>query len=134
MARSRKSSAERYIDNVIRGKVPACRWVRLFCERHKRDLKTGRRRGLYFDRDAAQHAIDFYQFLRHSKGKWAGKTIDLEPWQQAIVWVLFGWQRRKTKTRRFRSGYVEIARKNGKTTMASGLALYMMLADGEAGA
>ena len=96
MARSRKSPAERYIDNVIRGKVTACRWVRLFCERHKRDLKTGRKRGLYFDRDAAQHAIDFYQFLRHSKGKWAGKTIDLEPWQQAIVWVLFGWQRRKT--------------------------------------
>ena len=134
MARSRKSAAERYIDNVIRGKVPACRWVRLFCERHKRDLKTGRKRGLYFDRDAAQHAIEFYQFLHHSKGKWAGRTIDLEPWQQAIVWVLFGWQRRKTRTRRFRSGYVEIARKNGKTTMASGLALYMMLADGEAGA
>ena len=134
MARSRKSPAEKYIDNVIRGKVVACRWVRLFCERHKRDLKTGRRRGLYFDRDAAQHAIEFYQFLHHSKGKWAGRTIDLEPWQQAIVWVLFGWQRRKTKTRRFRSGYVEIARKNGKTTMASGLALYMMLADGEAGA
>src|SRR5690606_37993845 len=134
MARSRKSPAERYIDNVIRGKVTACRWVRLFCERHKRDLRTARKRGLYFDRDAAQHAIDFYQFLHHSKGKWAGKTIDLEPWQQAIVWVLFGWQRRKTRTRRFRSGYVEIARKNGKTTMASGLALYMMLADAEAGA
>ena len=134
MARSRKSPAEKYIDNVIRGKVPACRWVRLFCERHKRDLKTGRKRGLYFDRDAAQHAIEFYQFLHHSKGKWAGKTIYLEPWQQAIVWVLFGWQRKKTKSRRFRSGYVEIARKNGKTTMASGLALYMMLADGEAGA
>ena len=134
MARSRKSPAERYIDNVIRGKVPACRWVRLFCERHKRDLKTGRKRGLYFDRNAAQHAIDFYQFLRHSKGRWAGKTLELEPWQQALVWVLYGWQRRKTGTRRFRSGYVEIARKNGKTTIASGLALYMMLADGEAGA
>ncbi len=134
MARSRKSPAEKYIDNVIRGKVVACRWVRLFCERHKRDLKTARRRGLYFDRDAAEHAIEFYQFLHHSKGKWAGKTIYLEPWQQAIVWVLFGWQRKKTKSRRFRSGYVEIARKNGKTTMASGLALYMMLADGEAGA
>lgn len=134
MARSRKSAAERYIDNVIRGKVPACRWVRLFCERHKRDMKTGRKRGLYFDRNAAQHAIDFYQFLRHSKGRWAGKTLELEPWQQALLWVLYGWQRRKTGTRRFRSGYVEIARKNGKTTIASGLALYMMLADGEAGA
>ena len=68
MARSRKSPAEKYIDNVIRGKVTACRWVRLFCERHKRDLRTARKRGLYFDRDAAQHAIDFYQFLHHSKG------------------------------------------------------------------
>lgn len=51
-----RTPAERYIDNVISGRVVVCRWVRLFCERHKGDLKTGRKRGLYFDRDAAQHA------------------------------------------------------------------------------
>ena len=133
MAQSRKSPAERYIDNVIRSKVTACRWVRLFCERHKRDLKTGRKRGLYFDRDAAQHAIDFYQFLRHSKGKWAARP---STWsrgsRRSCGCCLAGSGARRR--RRFRSGYVEIARKNGKTTMASGLALYMMLADGEAGA
>jgi len=131
--RARKSVAERYIDNVIRGRVVACRYVRLFCERHKQDMKTGRRRGLRFDRDAAQYAIDFFQFLHHSKGRWAGTPIRLEPWQQALLWVLFGWQRRKGG-RRFRAAYVEIARKNGKSTMASGLALFMLLADGEAGA
>jgi phage terminase large subunit-like protein len=108
--------------------------VRLCCERHKRDLATGRRRGLYFDRDAAQHALDFFQFLHHSKGRWAGQALRLEPWQQAIVWILFGWYRRKSKTRRYRGAYIEIARKNGKSTLASGLALYMLLADGEAGA
>lgn len=132
--RDRKAVAERYIDNVIRGRVVACRWVRLFCERHKRDLKTARQRGLYFDREAAQYAIDFFQFLHHSKGRWAGTPIRLEPWQQALLWVLFGWQRRKGRGRRFRAAYVEIARKNGKSTMASGLALFMLLADGEAGA
>lgn len=131
--RSKKHPAERYIDNVIRGKVVACRWVRLFCERHKRDLKRGRQRGLVFDRDAAAHAIEWFDYLHHSKGRWAGRSIELEPWQQAILWVLFGWHRR-SGGRRFRSGYVEIARKNGKSTLAAGLALYMLIADGEAGA
>ena len=132
--RGRRHPAEKYLDNVIRGKVVACRWVRLFCERHRRDLKTGRKRGLYFDRHAAQHAIEFFGFLHHSKGRWAGQVIRLEPWEQAIIWVLFGWYRRKTRTRRFRSAYVEIARKNGKSTVASGLALYMLVGDGERGA
>ena len=104
------------------------------CERHKRDLKTGRKRGLYFDRDAAQHAIDFYQFLRHSKGG-SGQARP-STWsrgsRRSCGCSLAGSG--ADEARRFRSGYVEIARKNGKTTMASGLALYMMLADGEAGA
>lgn len=132
--KGRRPAAETYIRNVVAGKVVACRWVVLFCQRHLDDLKHARRRGLYFDRDAAEHAIEFFYYLSHSKGEWAGKPVELEPWEQAIVWVLFGWYRRKTHTRRFRAGYVEIARKNGKTLLASGLALYMLLADGEPGA
>lgn len=132
--RRNKHPAERYIDNVIRGKVVACRWVRLFCERHKRDLRTGRRRGLYFDREAAQHALDFFAYLHHSKGRWAGTIVQLEPWQQALIWVLFGWHRRKGNVRRFRTAYIEIARKNGKSLLASAIALYMLIGDREAGA
>ena len=131
--RRTKIQAERYIDKVISGRVVACRWVRLFCERHKRDLRTGRKRGLYFDRDAAQHAIDFFGYLHHSKGRWAGTVVRLEPWQEALIWVLFGWHRRKGKVRRFHTAYIEIARKNGKSLIASAIALYMLVADGEPG-
>lgn len=130
----KRTPAEKYIKGVLSGRVVACRWVRLMCQRHVDDLKHGRRRGLYFDRDAAQHALDFFGYLHHSKGEWAGQVVKLEPWQQAIVWILFGWYKRKTHTRRFRQAYIEIARKNGKSTFASGLALYMLLADGEPGA
>lgn len=132
--RTKRTPAEKYIRDVLAGRVLTCRWVRLTCRRHVDDLKHGRRRGLYFDRNAAQHAIDFFSYLQHSKGEWAGQVVHLEAWQQAIVWILYGWYRRKTKTRRFRQAYIEIARKNGKSTFASGLALYMLLADGEPGA
>lgn len=134
MAGSKRHPAERYIRRVVAGKIVACRWVRLACERHLRDLKTCRRRGLYFDSEAAAHAIRFFDFLTHSKGEWGGKPIALEPWEQAIFWILFGWHRRQTRTRRFRQAYIEIARKNGKSLLASGIALYMLIGDGEPGA
>jgi len=132
-SRRRQHPAEEYIDNVITGRVVACRWVRLACQRHVDDLAVGAERGLRFDVDAAQHVIDFFGFLRHSKGEWAGQVVELEPWQQAILWILFGWQR-ADGTRRFRTAYLEVARKNGKSTLAAGIALYLLIGDGEPGA
>jgi len=85
------SVAEKFIDQVLGGKVVACRYVKLMCKRHRQDIKTGHIRGIFFDPGAAQHIIDFFGFLRHSKGEWAGRIVELEPWQQAILWILFGW-------------------------------------------
>lgn len=127
------SPAMQYAADVRSGQVVACRWVRLAVERHYRDLETGHERGLYFDEDAAWHIIDFFQFCTHLKGEWAGQPITLEPWQQFFLWVAFGWMR-ADGTRRFRFAYLEIARKNGKTTKASGVGLYLAFADGEMGA
>lgn len=127
------NGAERYIDDVMHGRVVVCRWVRLAVERHLHDLEHGHERGLRFDRAAAQHVIDFFQFLRHSKGEWAGQVVHLEDWQQFILWVVFGWMR-ADGTRRFRTGYEEVARKNGKSTMAAGVGLYLFYGDGEPGA
>lgn len=107
--------------------------VRLAVRRHLRDLKTGHTRGLWFDVEAGQHALDFFQFLRHSKGEWAGQEVRLEPWQQFIVWAVFGWKR-ADGARRYRTVYVEVARKNGKSTFAAGIGLYLFFADGEPGA
>lgn len=128
-----KHPAVAYLHGVIDGAIPASEMIKLAAERHLRDLETGAERGLHFDRTAAQHAIDFFGFLRHSKGEWAGQPFVLEPWQQFLVWVLFGWKR-ADGLRRFRTAYIELPRKNGKSTLAAGIALYMLTADGESGA
>ncbi|MDB6035810.1 MAG: Terminase [Verrucomicrobiales bacterium] len=90
--------------------------------------------GCYFDPNAGQRACDFIeQFCCQSKGKWAGKTIVLIPWQRDFLMRLFGWKR-IDGTRRFRTFYVEIPKKNGKSTLLAGIVLYVLIADGEPGA
>lgn len=105
----------------------------LACERHLRDLEQGHERGLSFNEKVAGAAVRFYSFLTHNKGKWAGQPLTLEPWQQFIIASLFGWKR-ADGTRRFRESYTEVARKNGKSTLGSGVGLQLLVADGEAGA
>lgn len=109
------------------------RYVMLACERHLRDLETGHLRGLTFSDKVAGAAVRFYSFLTHNKGKWAGTPLTLEPWQQFIIASLFGWKR-ADGTRRFRESYTEVARKNGKSTLGSGVGLQLLVADGEQGA
>lgn len=122
-----------YIRGVLDGSIVAGELARLAVERHVRDLEEGPTRGLRFDRQAAQYAIDFFGFLKHSKGEWAGTAFQLEPWEQFVIWCLFGWLR-ADGLRRFRQAYLELARKNGKSTLLAGLGLLGLVADGEAGA
>lgn len=86
-----------------------------------------------FDETAATRAVDFMQRLPHVKGPKAGTPFVLELWQREIVRDLFGWKR-PDGTRRYRTAYVEVPRKNGKSFLASAIALYLLFADGEAGA
>jgi phage terminase large subunit-like protein len=108
--------------------------VRLAVERHVRDLEEGDSRGLYFDEEAGARVIRFFHLLSHSKGEWAGTPFVLAPWQMFLLWCLFGWKRTEDDTRRFRTAYVETCRKSGKTTLAAGVGLFMLIGDGEAGA
>jgi len=126
-------TAGQYVDDVLAGRQVACKWVRLACERHKRDLERGPERGLHFDAQNARQAVAFFSLLKHSKGEWAGRPLHLEPWQQFVIASLFGWKR-QDGMRRFRTSYLECGRKNGKTTVAAGVGLYLMLADEEPGA
>lgn len=128
------SPVTEYAERVITGKVLAGELQKLACKRHLRDLKTEKMRGIYFDHDAANHAIEFFKYLKHSKGEWAGTEFVLQPWQKFIIGSLFGWKRASDELRRFRTAYISTPRKNGKTTMLSGVGLYLFVADNEQGA
>jgi len=88
----------------------------------------------WFDEQAAAVAVAFFErLLVHVKGEWAGQPFLLLPWQKKIVRDIFGWKR-PDGTRRYRTVYIEVPRKNGKSNLAAGLALYMLFLDDEPGA
>jgi phage terminase large subunit-like protein len=124
---------ETYIKNVVSGKKIAGELETLSVKRHLSDLENSAKTGYYFNKNAALKAFAFFSLLRHSKGEFAGRPFELSDWQMFIVWCLFGWMR-SDGSRRFRYAYVEVARKNGKTTFAAAIALYMLVLDGEDGA
>ncbi len=125
--------AWQYANEINAGDIPACKWVKLACHRFIHDLETAGQRGLRFDVDKAQHVLDFYAMVPHIKGEWAGQPITLTPWQCFVVVNLFGWVWADTGLRRFKSAYIEVARKNGKSTFVAPLGLYMTRFDNEAG-
>ena len=130
MAAVKKYPAEFYAEQVRSGAILVCEYVRLAVERYYADLDRALDEGRYFDKKAAMRAIHFIEKLKHTKGEWAGQRFRLEPWQQFVLWNIFGWKN-ADGTRRFRYAYIEIARKNGKTALSAGIGLYMLFADGE---
>lgn len=101
------------------------------------DASSGKRddSGVWFDEKAAQLAVDFFrECLVHSIGEYAGQPFILEPWQEhEIVRPLFGWKR-ADGTRKYREALIFVPKKNGKSTLAAAIALFLLFADGEAGA
>ena len=124
-----------YAQDVVSGRVAACHWVRQACQRQLDDLAREGNSGFpyRFDQLKAAHICRFIELLPHIKGKWAGKPIVLEPWQIFILGTAFGWVHIETGKRRFQTVYTEVPRKNAKSTISSGVALYMLTADGEGG-
>jgi len=88
-----------------------------------------------FDEKRASRPIEFIErFCKHSKGEWAGRPVKLELFQKAYISALFGFIDRETGLRRYRESFFMVGRKNGKSTLLAGLALYMLIADKEPGA
>lgn len=108
--------AEQYPEDVLSGKRPAGRLIKLCCERYFRDLDKAKDKGLYFDRKAGDIPIKFASLLKHYKGKAAGKNIELLAHQQFQNWNIYGWKNVEDGSNRFRRSYESVARKNGKTT------------------
>ena len=84
----------------------------------------------HYDAAKADRAVKFIEMLRHTKGKWAGKRFWLLPWQEQLVRDLFGIVK-PDGNRQFRTAYIEIGKKNGKSELAAAVALYLLYADNE---
>ena len=129
--------ANKWAKQVVSNKIPACKWVKLVCQRHLSDLKNQRNKEFpyKFDPKLAEKKIAFIELLPHTKGEWAMKRmkISLEAWQKFGIACTFGWVRKKDGYRRFRESYWEVPRKNGKSVIAAGVALNMFANDGEFG-
>jgi phage terminase large subunit-like protein len=100
------------------------RWIRNPCD----ELAIAQ--GCTFDEDAGDYVVEFLaKFCKQSKDEWAGRPLEVLDWQYDVIKRLYGWKR-ADGTRRFRTCYVEVPKKNGKSTIVSGLSLYHLIADG----
>lgn len=123
-----------YAQDVVDGKIIACKKVIQACQRHLHDLS---RDDIYFDEAAANRFYVFAESFKHVKGRWADPYIRLEPWQKFFTGCIFGWKITEGEYagyRRYREAYIQIARKNAKSTIAAIIGLYMLVADNEPGA
>lgn len=122
-----------YLDAIEGGEIVVCKRIRKV---YARLVYEAENPGKYrFDEERANRPIEFIErFCKHSKGEWAGQPVRLELFQKAFISALFGFVDSKTGFRKYREAFFMVARKNGKSTMLAGIALYMLLADGEAGA
>lgn len=123
-----------YYVAINSGEIAVSKKIRKQINRLMADLHKPRGPWMYDDA-RAWHAIDFIErFCRHSKGRWGGQLIQLELWQKAFVAAIFGFVHKETGHRRFTKAILFVARKNGKSTLAAAIGLYLMVMDRERGA
>ncbi|NIQ01577.1 MAG: terminase large subunit [Nitrospinaceae bacterium] len=130
--------AWKYARQVVAGKIVACKWTKLACQRMLADLKAAKKKSFpwMFDRTRAERVLYLIQLFHHVKGEWASRQekIYLEDWQCFFIAMIFGWINRQTEYRRFIQALLFVARKNAKTTTAGAIGLTMLTDDGEHGA
>lgn len=117
-----------YARDVLGGKVVACEYVRLACSRY---LSWFDKEDRYFDSKSVDKVVNFLQKLPQGTGKFVGKPLVLQDWQKWVVASIYGFKWCSDNTRVIREVYIEVARKCGKSTLAAGLMLYHLVADGE---
>lgn len=125
---------EMYYQGILSGEYNVSKRVKKTYEKLVDDIQRPKG-GYRFDEKKAVRPIEFIElFCKHSKGEWAGKAVKLELFQKAYISALFGFISTETGFRKYRETLFMVARKNGKSTMLSGIALYMLIADNEPGA
>lgn len=129
----------KYAYDVVKGNIPSCKWIKLACERHFRDLQRG---DLHFDSATAESIVNWFKYIPITDGKEAGRPTVLLPWQIWVVASIMAWRWNENTydedgnplkvhgERRFNQAFVLISRKAGKTTLAAGMMLYLMYKSG----
>lgn len=120
-----------YHEKIQSGEIKASKKITRLMEQLVQDINDVQSE-YYYDNEVAHRPITFIEnFLFHYKGKLGGKNFFLELWQRAIIASFFGFLHKETKLRKYRELLLVVARKNGKSLLASALAIYMQLHDGE---
>ena len=123
-----------YADAIASGKIRTSKKAATVYAKLADEIRNPR--GPYvFDVKKATKPIRFIErFCKHSKGEWAGRPVKLELFQKAYISALFGFIDKRTGYRRYTESFFMVARKNGKSTMLAGIALYLLISDQEPGA
>lgn len=129
MPRQEETALERYCGDILSGRVTACAKMRKLAERLLDDIAAGGR--WVYDRELAERPVRFIEtFCKVPSGR-MGKPLKLEDYEKAIIEAIFGFVDANTKMRKHTEAFLCVARKNGKTSLAAAIELYMLVADGE---
>lgn len=122
-----------YALDVVEGRRVAGLPERQACQRHLADLARAEDAAFAyrFDEGKADKIVTWFGYCKHVEGPKAGSPIELEDFQRFDLGSVFGWVNKETGLRRFEKAYIQEARKNGKSTIMSGIALFLMCGDGE---
>ena len=117
---------QKYIDEVENGNILVCEKIQMAIDRHKKDIERSKRDDFpyYYEPKYTQNIVKFISMLPDPK---SGKPNKLALFQKFILGMLWGWRRKKDNTKRFRKAYLSLARKQGKSLIVSGIALYCLI-------
>lgn len=133
-------AALQYCEDILAVRIPACKQIHLAVKRHLDDLDridTDPSFPYTYDIAKAERVCRFASRLPHVAGRWAAQKKNrfvIQSWQAWIFTSLFGWVHKETGYRRYREALISVARKNGKSFVASTICLYCLLCDNEPGA
>ena len=126
-------TVEKYIEDIIDGRIPSNKYARGAVLRHVRDLERQDTNNFpyFFDEKSAKFTLSVFSIFVYTKGKWAGKPFELMPFWAFIIYCCFGWKDKRTGLRKYRKVYIKVPRKNAKTEVLVGIGTYMFAFDGE---
>lgn len=120
--------AKQYANDIIEGRIAAAQTTVLACKRFLNDLNNER---YYYDPKDVEVFNLFANSLKHFTGKFANQSFELSPYQKFFIANILGLKNKETGLRKYRNVYLQIGRKNGKTSLIAALSLYFLMLDGE---